>query len=244
MSGREIIMRIAICDDEEYILSILDDYVSRYSEKYNSSFTLAKFKSGEELLSYMDSKSDIDIIFLDIQMPGINGIDTAHMIRKKDSHVKIFFLTSLVKYVLEGYSVRAERYLIKPLKYNQFEKELQNVVNSIELENNRFFVEKNDNGIFKVMLSDVLYIETVGRNTLIHTMTDKIVSYRNMKEHETLLDKCFFRCYRAYIVNLAYVKSVVEYEVVIGKDIKIPLSKYRKKQFKEALLDYYGDQLG
>ena len=94
------------------------------------------------------------------------------------------------------------------------------------------------------MLSDVLYIETVGRNTLIHTMTDKIVSYRNMKEHETLLDKCFFRCYRAYIVNLAYVKSVVEYEVVIGKDIKIPLSQYRKKQFKEALLDYYGDQLG
>ncbi len=237
-------MRIAICDDEEYMLSILEDYVSRYSEKHDSVFTLAKFKCGEELLGYMDSKGDIDIVFLDIQMPGINGIDVAHMIRKKDANVKIFFLTSLVKYVLEGYSVKAERYLIKPLKYNQFEKELQNVVKSIELENNRFFIEKNDSGIFKIMLSDVIYIETVGRNTLIHTKTDEIVSYRNMKEHEALLDKCFFRCHRAYIVNLAYVKSVVEYEVAIGKDVKIPLSKYRKKQFKEALLDYYGDQLG
>lgn len=237
-------MRIAICDDEEYILSLLEEYVIEYSRKYENDFTLAKFRNGDELLDYLKDRKDIAIIFLDIQMPGINGIEVARKIRTEDSNVKIFFLTSLFKYALEGYSVRAERYLIKPLKYNQFEKEMQNVIRTIETENNRYFIEKNDNGIFKIMLSDIVYIETVSRNTLIHASAAEIISYRNMKEHEELLDRCFFRCHRAYIVNLAYVKSVVDNEVILCKDMKIPISKYRKKQFREALLDYYGDQLG
>lgn len=236
-------MRIAICDDEEYILSLIEGYILKYSELCGYTFTWAKFKKGQELLDYLKDKKDIDIIFLDIQIPGMNGIDVAREIRKKDSKVKIFFLTSLIKYAIEGYSVKAERYLIKPLKYGQFEKELATVLKTIEVENDRFFIEKNDNGIFKIMLSDVIYIETIGRNTLIHTTSDNVVSYRNMKEHENLLDSCFFRCHRAFIVNLAFVKSVVDFNVILEKDKIIPLSKYRKKDFKEALLDYYGERL-
>lgn len=236
-------MRIAICDDEEYILMVLEDYVNKYSEKCKSSFTLAKFRNGEEFLNYFNSKRDIDIIFLDIQMPGINGIDVAHKIREMDSNIKIFFLTSLFKYALEGYSVRAEQYLIKPLKYKQFEKELKKVIQTIESENNRYIIEKNDAGIFKIMLSDIIYVETVGRNTLIHTFMEDVVSYRNMKEHEGILDSCFFRCHRAFIVNLAYVKTMVDCDIILYKDKKIPLSKYRKKQFKEALMDYYDNKL-
>lgn len=64
-----------------------------------------------------------------------------------------------------------------------------------------------------------------------------------MKEHEEILDKSFFRCHRGFIVNLAYVKETIDSDIVINSNITIPLSKYRKKQFKEALLDYYGEQL-
>jgi DNA-binding LytR/AlgR family response regulator len=237
-------MKIGICDDEEYVLLLLEEYINRYSKKFGIRFGLVKFNSGEEIWDYIECDNYFDIIFLDIQMNGINGIDTAHKIRKKDTNVKIFFLTSIIKYALEGYRVKAERYFIKPLKYSRFEKELNNVIRLIEVEKNRFFIEKNDNGIFKIMLSDIVYIETIGRNTMIHTTSKNIISYRNMKQHEESLDDCFYRCHRAFIVNLTYVSSIIDNTVSLNNNEDIPLSKYRKKDFKEALLDYYGDKLG
>ena len=134
--------------------------------------------------------------------------------------------------------------MTKPLNYSRFEKELGRVVKTLDLENKRFFIEKNDEGVFKINLSDILYIETVGRNTRIHTKERVILSYHSMKEHEAYLDKSFFRCHRGFIINLAYVKETIDSDIILNDRTVISLSKYRKKEFKEALLDYYGDQLG
>ena len=236
-------MKIVLCDDEPYVLSVIDEYFQRYKDKHGGEYTLIKFVDGTSLLQYLEKGHNVDIFFLDIQMPGINGMEVAHKIRARDSNVKIFFLTSILKYALEGYRVNAERYLTKPLNFSRFEKEVLRITKIMELENRRFFIEKTDQGIFKIKLSDIIYIETVGRNTLIHTIDREIMSYHNMKEHEEILDKSFFRCHRGFIVNLAYVKETIDSDIVINSNITIPLSKYRKKQFKEALLDYYGEQL-
>ena len=168
-------MRVALCDDESYVLSVLEDYFQRYADKNGGDFSLIKFTSGIPLLKYVEENNDLDIIFLDIQMPELNGIEVAHIIRKKDADVKIFFLTSIIKYALEGYKVNAERYLTKPLNYGRFQKELERVIKALDLENKRFFIEKNDEGVFKINLSDILYIETVGRNTRIHTKEREIL---------------------------------------------------------------------
>ncbi|MFQ7801804.1 LytR/AlgR family response regulator transcription factor [Enterocloster sp.] len=237
-------MRVALCDDESYVLSVLEDYFQRYADKNGGDFSLIKFTSGIPLLKYVEENNDLDIIFLDIQMPELNGIEVAHIIRKKDADVKIFFLTSIIKYALEGYKVNAERYLTKPLNYGRFQKELERVIKALDLENKRFFIEKNDEGVFKINLSDILYIETVGRNTRIHTKEREILSYHSMKEHEEFLDKSFFRCHRGFIINLKYVKETIDSDIILNDRTVISLSKYRKKEFKEALLDYYGDQLG
>lgn len=231
-------MIIAICDDEPQFLEELHKYLEQYKKDEKREFSIIEFTDGYDFLQKFRTEQNIDVVILDVLMGSINGVNIAKEIRRIDENIKIIFLTSTFKYALEGYKVNAIRYILKPISYKKLNTELSYILELVEKENNEFIFEKTDAGFNKIYLKDIVYIETSGRNTLIHTLSQSIISYRSMKEHEKLLGREFFRCHMSYIVNMNYVKNVKQLDVFLLDGSLIPVSKYRRKAFIESLSDY------
>lgn len=235
-------MRIAICDDEEVFLEHLYKDLLLLSNELKIECSILKYKSGSELLEYFQVNRNFDVIFMDILLGKENGYNIAKNIRSIDSKVKIVFLTSITKYALKGYEINAARYLVKPITIFQLKSILPKMIIEIEADNG-YYIEQNDDGIYKIYFSDIKYIETYGRNTLVHIKDYDVLSYKSMKMYMSNLNNQFIRCHAAIIVNLKYVAQMGKTDLILTTGESIPLSKNRKREFKEAFLNYYGDLL-
>ena len=112
-------MRLALVDDDAEIRSLLRAYVQRYNTEYGTSISTYDFTRGSDLLHNYE-RGVFDVIFLDIEMPGINGMETATQIRRIDDAVALVFVTHLAQFAVQGYEVQASDYIIKPLSYFDF----------------------------------------------------------------------------------------------------------------------------
>lgn len=239
--GVDIMLNLAVCDDERIVLQEFEQHVEKFKEETNQNIKTTLFQSGEDLVEKYHG--EFDVIFLDIQMGGMNGIQIAREIREMDEKVVIVFLTSIMKYVLEGYKVNAKNYLMKPLSYQRFKIEMEQLVSKWKRDK-EFILVKNDSGKYIIYLNQIIYIETFERNTLIHREQDEIICYKTMKEHEdSLKDNHFYRVHSSYIVNLSYISEVVNNEIKLITGDYVLLSKNRKKSFMDAWLKFLGDEV-
>lgn len=188
-------IHVAICDDEKEFVSEMRGLIERYSEEKQNEIRISSFANGLELMEHYDKT--IDLIFLDIQMKGMDGLKAAEKICQQDEEVGIIFLTSLKQYALEGYKYRAVNYIVKPMKYIRLKVELDRWIERFRNKNPHIVVT-NDSGTFKVMLNTLHYVETYKRNLLLHTDDGEVISYKNMKELEKeLVPYGFYRCHVA-----------------------------------------------
>ena len=127
-------MRLALVDDDAEICSLLRAYVQRYNTEYGTSISTYDFTSGSDLLHHYE-RGVFDVIFLDIEMPGINGMETATQIRRIDDAVALVFVTHLAQFAVQGYEVQASDYIIKPLSYFDFAMKITRILKTIEGEN-------------------------------------------------------------------------------------------------------------
>lgn len=167
-------MRIAICDDEKNICELIENKIRQSYPKAETIF----FSSGEELLLW---DKHIDILFLDIQMNGKNGMETAKELRKKDKKVIIIFVTAMEDYVFQAFDVGAFHYLVKPINDAKFADVLYRAVEEWKLQNihkkktEEKYVMINNGGVHsKVMLEDIVYAEVFNRKVVIHKLNDEI----------------------------------------------------------------------
>ena len=215
--------------------------MNRYKQETGNEFKIITFYNGQSLLDY---KKNLDIIFLDIKMPGLNGIQVAEKIRQKDQKVDIIFLTSLLQYAIEGYKVNAINYIVKPINYRRLKLELDNWFAKCIISEEPYIVINNDTGIYKIVLKSLKYIETYNRNLLFHTEKEDIISYKKLKEIEQVLaDKGFSRCHNGYLVNLLFVESVKKLDAMLITGEIIPISKLKRKEFLECLASYWGEKI-
>lgn len=236
--------RVAICDDEPLICSQVEKYINMYAKESNEDFQVIKFQNGNQILKYLQKNYSIEIIFIDIFLSGENGMDIAKNIRSIDKKVNIIFLSSTEKYAIEGYSVAASNYFIKPASYYLIARELKKILNNLKFHNKDFFVIKNDTGTYKIYTDDIVFIETAGRNTLLHlTNKELVLSYWKMKEYEPLLSNSFYRCHNSYIVNLNFIDKVIQYDIYLLSGEIISVSKPRRKNFMIAFNEFYGRSL-
>lgn len=230
---------IAICDDAKQLVGRMIRAIEKYQDQTGREIKIQKYYSGKSLLA--DNPVNIDLIFLDINMPGMNGIETAKKLRENNEKISIIFLTSLIQYAIEGYKVNALNYILKPITYGRLKEELDSWFAKHRQLDEPTIVISNDTGKFRLRLKDIRYIETYNRNLLFHTEKEDIVSYRKLKEFESELKEYGFgRCHSGYLVNFLYIDTIIKLDakLVTGEDI--PISKLKRKEFMEELAAYWG----
>ena len=146
---------IAICDDSVNMLTSLDEGIKDYASRNEKEIRTFLYHDGPDLLNEYTGK--FDLIFLDIKMLKMNGVDVAKKIREKDSKVMIIFLTSLMQYALEGYKVNATNYIIKPISSKRLEMELDRCMKVISQKEEPYICFHNDNGNYRILLKEIIY---------------------------------------------------------------------------------------
>lgn len=242
MTGVYLMFHIAICDDEQFFVAELEQLIIRYAKETAREIRVTTFKNGMDLIENRPDK--LDLIFLDIQMEVMDGLEAADRIRRSDTGVGIIFLTSMTQYALEGYNYQAANYIIKPLKYVRLKSELDKFFERHFQVESPSLVIVNDTGKYKVLLKTLRYVETFNRNLLLHTEQQNLICYKSMKEMEQELDEQgFVRCHTSYIVNLFYVKGVKKLEIQLITGETVPISQPKRKVFMERLAEYWGSKL-
>lgn len=236
-----MILSVVICEDEEVHRKILRTYLSKILDK--DKYRLIEFSSGEEILK--NYPEHIDILLLDVQMKNINGLETARKIRKFDTNVNIIFTTAIIDFMQQGYEVKAFRYLLKPIKYDEFSKHILECIEEVKEKNINYLAFKDIdlNEITRIPTSSILYMETDSRVVLIHTDNKiyKVNSTLNKLEKD-LNNSDFYRCHRSYLININKVKNIKQNSLVI-KQNEILVSRYKMKNLKLKLTSKLGECL-
>lgn len=236
-------IKVVLCEDEDVQRKIIKTYLDKIYTELKINYRICEFQSGEELLNnYLE---DTDIILLDIQMDRLNGIETARNIRQFDTNVNIIFITSDSSFMQDGYEVRAYRYLLKPVKYNDLQKHISACIS--EIDNNKLkyiTIKENSNGeIVRVPINKICYIETENRCLSIHTDKQTYTTRISIsKLEDELREFKFYRCHRCYLVNLEKIKSITMNSVIIN-DKEILVSRYKMKELKIEMTNMLGDIL-
>lgn len=231
-------VKIAIVDDEKTEREQLTTYFNKLSMVISEELDIITFESGESLLEAYDQS--MDIICLDIQMKGKDGIDIAKQIRTMDSSVILIFVTNMAQMAIEGYSVRALDFIIKPVQYSAFLLKMQSIVKSVANKKSKSIIMNDVDGWKKVSTNDLYYVEVEGHYISYHTKQGIYRQKASLKDIEdNLKDLSFKRCNNCYLVNLRYVNAVRKDETLVGKDW-LKISRPRKKEFLQALANYMG----
>ena len=232
-------IKVVICEDDDFFINRLKQYLEKIFQDITNNFEIITFNSGEDLLE--NYHEDIDIYFLDIEMNKLTGMDVARKIREVDDNVKIIFTTALVDYVHEGYEVRAYRYLMKPIDFEKLKINVISCVEDIRKKRENNLVIQNKSEIHKINIDEILFVETLNKDIIIHTKNKKYNTKTNMKTIEKELNRYnFYRCHKSFLVNMKYIDSIKPNNVLIN-NTQIPISRYRSKDFKFKLLSVLGD---
>jgi len=231
-------LRIAICDDEKRCLADIKRMLESWSAASSSHLEIDCFDNGDSLIRE-SSTARYDIIFLDIIMPLLNGMDTAKELRDRDKTVKIIFLTSSPEFALQSYSVKATDYCIKPISYEGL-KEIMNDCTATNHQEPENMILKTVGGYQKIFLHDIEYIEAQNKRVFIYLRSGKVVEViQPLYTFETGLSdsKGFFKCHRSYLVYLPNVDYFNNTEIKTRSGRCIPIARGYGKAFQDA---YFG----
>ena len=228
-------MRIAICDDEAIFRTYLRGLLVKDSFARGTDIQVAEYADGEALLEAAAAEGPPDVVFLDIRMPGMDGLETAGRLRQRGDRCLIVFLTSLSEYARKGYEVRAFRYLLK----EEAERELSRVMEDCrrELGEGAWFSFAQGRQTFRVPTEDILYFESRKRVVLLHTAGESYSFYQKLDALERELEGSgFLRCHRSFLVQERYVRSWMGRSLWLEDGTEVPISRGCEKEVNRRLM--------
>ena len=234
-------IRVALCDDDISILNGIQRFIDRYCRERKQEIVHTAFCSPLELLTEIERDVRFDLLFLDILMPGQNGIETAAEIRGYDNNIKIIFLTSSAEFAVQSYTVEAYFYLLKPLRWEGFSQVMDSALEKCAHEQESSLILRCKGQFTRVELGQLEFCEVIHRTLLFHLTSGKVLeSTGSLDELGRKLSPydCFLRVHRSYIVNLDYVQNISYRAVTMTCLTEIPIPRGKYNEIKDSFLAY------
>ncbi len=231
-----MIVRAAVVEDDKSFAESLTGQLAEYSRRTGQEIAVSGFADAESLLA--EEAESFDIMLLDIELPGMNGMALAKTLRENGSEAEIIFITNSPQYAIAGYKVGALDYVLKPVNETALSRTLGAAIARIRGKESRFLSVSVRGGYRKITVSDIRYIEVRDHDLTIHTTDGDVTARGTIREmQEELPAELFFHCNKGYLINLAFVDGITGQDIQIGSDV-IPVGRTRKKAFLEAMNRY------
>lgn len=231
-------LRIAICDDDKIICQQLEDMLTDIEEETNEQYEVEVFYSGEELYRYLKKNNRYNLIFLDIEMRDLNGVEVGKKIRDEmnDETTQIVYISGREDYAMDLFEVRPLNFLIKPVSKNKVEAAVNKAIKILG-ESKHFYEYKNGNVNFSVSVGDILYFESDGRKVNIILMDDIKSFYGKLSEvEEKLRNQDFIMIHKSYLINFNHVIEYTYDYVKMSNKETLTISQNNRKAVREQLL--------
>lgn len=234
-----MLMRIMICDDNHSVLQEHNDVLHSVLRKMGLQAAIELYNDGQSLLDAFYSTPNVDYIFMDVEMPGIGGLETSKMIRNKNADCFIILLTAYEQYAIAGYEVGAYRYLLKPLQpdavYQIFKKTWY------DAESKNIALDIGTQSI-SVPRKSILYAEIRGRKAAVVTEKETYLTQQKLSELETVLGNGFLRCHQSFIVNLEHCLSMSGDVLTLTNKTEIPVSRSNRQIARTIFFEYFNEK--
>ncbi|HJC39675.1 MAG TPA: LytTR family DNA-binding domain-containing protein [Candidatus Mediterraneibacter faecigallinarum] len=229
-------LQLAVCDDERVFRSDLRKILGTELELCGIDYHISEFTSGEELIAGLE-KADCQILFLDIEMKGIDGVEAARRLRETKRQMEIVFVTSYADFVFQGYEVRALNYILKPYEPEKIAAVLHTALEALDIEAEKYYVIDQRGGSIRVPLSSVKYFSSDRRTVHAVTTEQEYTFYEKLSDLETELPDTFVRIHNRYLVHLKYLDAVRQNTAVVDGE-ELPVSRSCKSGLSIAFAKY------
>ncbi|MHA3946848.1 LytR/AlgR family response regulator transcription factor [Cellulomonas bogoriensis] len=233
------VIHVGVVEDDPAATAQILAHLTRFEAENDVSFVTQTFPDGRQLVD--GYQAGLDIIFLDVEMPYLDGLEAARHIRTLDADVVLVFITNMAQYAIKGYQVDALSYLLKPVPYFAFSQELRRSIDRTSRSRDDWIMLTVSTGMARVDLADIVYIESVRHRITVHATDRAYTLTGTLKAFEAqLTDKGFFRSNNCYLVNLRHVTGVNATSCVMVGGIELQVSRPRRRAFLQALTDHVG----
>lgn len=234
-------IRVGLVDDDREHTELLRSFLAQYERETGIRFQTAEFLDGMSFVE--DYDGSLDIVFLDIEMPHMDGMTAARLIRERDASLAIVFITNMAQYAVHGYEVDAIDFMVKPVGYFNFARKLERALRFLRKREQRAILLSGEDGVVRLDASDVWYVEKDRDHLVYHTGQGVFRKRGTMKaERGQFQGLPFEECTSGCLVNLERVQRIGREHVYL-KGEQLPLSRRMKKDFTQSYIDYMGGGL-
>lgn len=227
-------MEVAICDDEKIFRQEIKEMLIRYKTEKRICIDIYEFESGEALLS---SDLVFDVVFMDYQMAGMNGLDAARALRTKNSICSIIFVTAFPEFILESFEVQPFRFMIKPIQEDKVYDALDNYIKQQKLLYPLVIIDNGEQKSIKAQ--DIIYLEGDGKYCLVRTNTETVHSSKTLAQVASLLPiHCFYRIHKSYVINMYFIASVNGNTVTFTNGELATIGRNHIAEFKKVYMNF------
>lgn len=238
-------LQIAVCDDNPDELSKMSSLLEQYRAAKHLLCEYVSFPNGFELISALEKGKRFHLYCLDVLMPGYTGIAVAREIRALDKTAPILFFTSSTEYALESYSVKAVNYVLKPITKEKLFFTLDEILEQMNMKQNEpAIVVKSNEGLRKILVSNLVFAEVAGRTVSYHLLSGRVIDCTEPFSSvcDTLLQYgTFVKPHRSYLVNMQYVDTITNHQIILQTLATIPIAQGKSKEIKQQYLNYQMD---
>lgn len=223
---------VIICDDDKNTRNQIYNYLEEFEMGNQCRFDIKTFSTGQEMME-SSSIEECELLFLDIEMGALNGIEVSHILREQQGRdeLQIIFVSAYDRYMKEMFEVRPFNYLSKPFTAEKFNITLERFLR-LHKKSSEFFTFKIGRALYRLPYGEILYFESSKRKIIIHTKDETMDFYGKLDELEKeLKENSFFRIHQSYLVNPIYIKNYSSHEVTLINELKISISSKYKKTF-------------
>lgn len=232
--------RIGICDDEMEFCTEIEGFVHEYAEKEEITVETEVFTSGEEFFEAINDEKTFDLLFLDIELGGIDGVEVGRRLREKveNEAMQIIYVSSKESYAMQLFQIRPFDFLTKPVNMEKISK-VMSEYKRLFIDRNIFFTYHVGKSTYRISENDILYFQCEGKKIHVITTKDNREYYGKMTDVEKQISmNKFCVVHKSYIVNINYVSEFCPDEVVMCNGIRIPISQSMRKKVREKILEW------